>query len=122
MSNPFLTCCTEQTALVGKVRDEFNCIPVENEEFRRIAESRALEALKPKRETKFVGKVSGKLLQPRNLVPGDKGAFVVSIIFHTSSTILTANFFTASDETSESTRTRQQDDSHAAERITRPYL
>lgn len=68
----------EHTAIVGKVRDEFNCTPVENEEFRQISEARALEALKPKRETKFVAKISGKMLQPKNVVPGDKGAFVVS--------------------------------------------
>ncbi|KAL1965804.1 hypothetical protein VTN77DRAFT_5125 [Rasamsonia byssochlamydoides] len=66
----------KQTAIVGKVRDEFNCIPVENEEFQRIAEARALGALKPRRETKFVPKISTKMLQPKNVVPGDKGAFV----------------------------------------------
>jgi transcription initiation factor TFIIF subunit beta len=65
---------------VAKVADEFNCIPVENEEFERISEARALEALKPKHETKFVPKITGKMLQPKNLVPGDKGAFVVSDI------------------------------------------
>ncbi|KAL1988997.1 hypothetical protein VTN96DRAFT_5760 [Rasamsonia emersonii] len=66
----------KQTAIVAKVRDEFNCIPVENEEYQRISEARALEALKPKRETKFVPKITGKMLQPKNVVPGDKGAFV----------------------------------------------
>lgn len=65
---------------MAKVRDEFNCIPVENEEYQRISEARALEALKPKREAKFVPKITGKMLQPKNVVPGDKGAFVVSII------------------------------------------
>lgn len=70
----------EQTALVGKVADEFNCIPVENEEFQRISEAKALEALKPRRETKFVSKITGTMLQPKNIVPGDKGAFVVSHI------------------------------------------
>ncbi|KAL1993262.1 hypothetical protein VTN49DRAFT_3211 [Thermomyces lanuginosus] len=66
----------KQTALVGKVADEFNCIPVENEEYHRISEARALEALKQKRETKFVPKISNKILQPKTVVPGDKGAFV----------------------------------------------
>jgi transcription initiation factor TFIIF subunit beta len=70
----------EQTALVGKVADEFNCIPVENEEFQRISEAKALETLKPRRETKFVSKITGTMLQPKNVVPGDKGAFVVSHI------------------------------------------
>ncbi|KAF7118607.1 hypothetical protein CNMCM5793_008145 [Aspergillus hiratsukae] len=67
---------TEQTALVGGVSEEFNCLPVENEEFRLLSEKRALEALKPKRETVFIDKVPGKLLQARNVLPGDKGAFV----------------------------------------------
>lgn len=69
----------EQTALVGSVSEEFNTLPVENEEFRAISEKKALEALKPKRETVFIDKVPGKLLQPRNALPGEKGAFVVSI-------------------------------------------
>ena len=68
----------EQTALVGSVSEEFNTLPVENEEFRAISEKKALEALKPKRETVFIDKVPGKLLQPRNALPGEKGAFVVS--------------------------------------------
>ncbi|PYH97828.1 transcription initiation factor iif, beta subunit [Aspergillus ellipticus CBS 707.79] len=66
----------KQTALVGSVGEEFNCLPVENEEFRHISEKKALEALKPKRETVFIDKVPGKLLQPRNALPGEKGAFV----------------------------------------------
>lgn len=72
---------TEQTALVGSVGEEFNCLPVENEEFRRFSEMRALAALKPKRETVFIDRIPGKLLQPRNALPGQKGAFVVSIGF-----------------------------------------
>jgi transcription initiation factor TFIIF subunit beta len=82
----------EQTAIVGKVRDEFNCIPVENEEFQRISEARALQSLKPRRETKFVPKISGKMLQPKNLVPGDKGAFVVSIIAESVVSLLVCFF------------------------------
>lgn len=68
----------EQTALLGSVGEEFNTLPVENDEFRAISERKALEALKPKRETVFIDKVPGKLLQPRNALPGEKGAFVVS--------------------------------------------
>ncbi|PLN82749.1 transcription initiation factor IIF, beta subunit [Aspergillus taichungensis] len=64
------------TALVGSVGEEFNCLPVENEEFRMLSEKKALEALKPKRETVFIDKVPGKLLQARNLLPGEKSAFV----------------------------------------------
>jgi transcription initiation factor TFIIF subunit beta len=66
----------KHTAIVGKVRDEFNCAPVENEEFRQISEARALEALKPRRETRFVERFTGNMLQPKTVVPGDKGAFV----------------------------------------------
>ncbi|PYI03863.1 transcription initiation factor IIF, beta subunit [Aspergillus sclerotiicarbonarius CBS 121057] len=66
----------KQTALVGSVGEEFNCLPVENEEFRLLSEKKALEALKPKRETVFIDKIPGKLLQPRNALPGEKGAFV----------------------------------------------
>ena len=79
---------TEQTALVGSVSEEFNTLPVENEEFRAISEKKALEALKPKRETVFIDKVPGKLLQPRNALPGEKSAFVVSIsIIYTASLV-----------------------------------
>ena len=70
----------EQTALVGSVSEEFNTIPVENEEFRAISEKKALEALKPKHETVFIDKIPGKLLLPRNVLSGEKSAFVVSIL------------------------------------------
>ncbi|OJJ84672.1 transcription factor IIF subunit TFG2 [Aspergillus glaucus CBS 516.65] len=66
----------KRTGLVGSVGEEFNTLPVENEEFRMISERKALEALKPKRETVFIDKVPGKLLQPRNALPGDRSAFV----------------------------------------------
>ncbi|KAE8352008.1 transcription initiation factor IIF, beta subunit-domain-containing protein [Aspergillus coremiiformis] len=66
----------KQTALVGSASEEFNCLPVENEEFRRLSEMKVLESLKPKRETVFIDKIPGKLLQARNVLPGEKGAFV----------------------------------------------
>ncbi|OJJ98239.1 hypothetical protein ASPACDRAFT_122029 [Aspergillus aculeatus ATCC 16872] len=66
----------KQTALVGSIGEEFNCLPVENEEFRMLSEKKAMEALKPKRETVFIDKIPGKLLQSRNALPSDKGAFV----------------------------------------------
>ncbi|PYH41220.1 transcription factor IIF subunit TFG2 [Aspergillus saccharolyticus JOP 1030-1] len=66
----------KQTALVGSVGEEFNCLPVENEEFRMLSEKKAMEALKPRRETVFIDKIPGKLLQSRNALPSDKGAFV----------------------------------------------
>ncbi|CAL5867273.1 uncharacterized protein PFLUO_LOCUS1488 [Penicillium psychrofluorescens] len=66
----------KHTALVGRASEEFNCLPVENEEFRLISEKRALEALKPKRETVFIDKLPGKLLQSRHALPLDRGTFV----------------------------------------------
>lgn len=75
-----LTFLIEQTALVGHVKEEFNCLPVENEEFRQISERKALEALKPKRETVFIDKLPGKMLQSRHALPGEQSAFVVSSI------------------------------------------
>ncbi|BCS21237.1 transcription factor IIF subunit TFG2 [Aspergillus puulaauensis] len=66
----------KQTALVGHVQEEFNCLPVENEEFRLISERKALEALKPKKETVFIDKLPGKLLQGRHALPGEQSAFV----------------------------------------------
>lgn len=67
----------EQTSIAARVRDEFNCLPVENEEYRQITEKKALEALKPKRETKFIPRVTGKMLQLKHLGPQDKSAFTV---------------------------------------------
>lgn len=103
---------TEQTALLGSVGEEFNTLPVENEEFRAISEKKALEALKPKRETIFIDKVPGKLLQPRNALPGEKSAFVVSIqsIFSSLSLImLIANL-----------HSKQQNQSRARRKKTKP--
>lgn len=113
----------EQTALVGGVSEEFNCLPVENEEFRRLSEKRALEALKPKRETVFIDKVPGKLLQARNVLPGEKGAFVVCfdwIQMTSPATILMRN--AASYEASQGKSPREQDHTYAAERTTGSYL
>ncbi|KAJ5114452.1 hypothetical protein NUU61_000211 [Penicillium alfredii] len=66
----------KQTALIGRASEEFNCLPVENEEFRLISEKRALDALKPRKETVFIDKLPGKVLQSRNALPGERGAFV----------------------------------------------
>jgi len=71
--------CLEHTALAGAVSEEFNCLPVENEEFRRISEMRALEALKPRKETVFIDKIPGKIIQARHALPSEKGQFVVSL-------------------------------------------
>lgn len=69
----------EHTALAGAVSEEFNCLPVENEEFRRISEKRALEALKPRKETVFIDKIPGKIIQARHALPTERGQFVVSL-------------------------------------------
>ncbi|KKZ63900.1 transcription initiation factor TFIIF subunit beta [[Emmonsia] crescens] len=66
----------KQTAIVGSVRDEFNCLPVENEEYQRMAEARALDVLKPKRETLYIGKVSGEMLKPKTVAVADKSTFI----------------------------------------------
>ncbi|KAJ9410022.1 hypothetical protein DTO045G8_2015 [Paecilomyces variotii] len=66
----------KQTALVGKVRDEFNCMPVENEEFQKITEEQAFKIFKPKEKVRFIDKVSGKMLRAGNVLPGEKSAFV----------------------------------------------
>ena len=113
----------EQTALVGSVSEEFNTLPVENEEFRAISEKKALEALKPKRETVFIDKVPGKLLQPRNALPGEKSAFVVSIDYLYSFVIyVLTNTPTASNKTPQSQSTRKQNNPDAPKRATGSYL
>lgn len=107
---------TEQTALVGHVQEEFNCLPVENEEFRLISERKALEALKPKKETVFIDKLPGKLLQQRHALPGEQSAFVVcsfwAYLVDCSWLILSL----ASNEAHEAQSTGEQDYSYAAER------
>lgn len=42
-----------------------------------MAEARALEALKPKKETKFIEKLTGKMLRPQTAVAADKSSFIV---------------------------------------------
>ena len=111
----------EQTALVGSVSEEFNTLPVENEEFRAISEKKALEALKPKHETVFIDKIPGKLLQPRNALPGEKGAFVVSTSI--ISTVLLVYMLTyisrtASNKTTQSQNARKQNNTDAPKRAT----
>ncbi|KAI9868985.1 MAG: hypothetical protein M1813_002808 [Trichoglossum hirsutum] len=67
----------KQTAMVGTVKHEVNCLPVENEEYERLMQARTAESMKPKRETKFLeGNISvtgGNLLAPGTL--GDAGNF-----------------------------------------------
>jgi transcription initiation factor TFIIF subunit beta len=66
---------SEKTALVGHVRTELNCLPVENEQYRHIMDERARAELKPKRETQYLGKgtAGGNSLNPGTL--GQSGSF-----------------------------------------------
>lgn len=43
-----------------------------------MAEARALDVLKPKRETLYIGKVSGEMLKPKTVAAADKSTFIVS--------------------------------------------
>lgn len=65
----------KQTGLIGRVSEEFNCLPVENAEFRALSEKRALDALKPKKETRFVEKIDRKILLRHHALPTDSGTY-----------------------------------------------
>ncbi|KAL9015668.1 MAG: hypothetical protein Q9185_006948 [Variospora sp. 1 TL-2023] len=54
--NPYKKRIPKQTALVGQIETEINCLPVENAEYKRIMDARVREAMmrKPKRETQMV--------------------------------------------------------------------
>lgn len=105
----------EQTALVAQVGQEFNCLPVENEEFRRISEQRALEALKPRKETVFIEKIPGKILQSRTALPSQQGAFVVCLPLSMICALLTQSL--ASYETPQSQATGKQVYTDATKRV-----
>ncbi|KAL8733976.1 MAG: hypothetical protein Q9166_001737 [cf. Caloplaca sp. 2 TL-2023] len=50
----------KQTALIGQIQTEINCLPVENDSYKRIMDARAREAQsKPRRETKMVERQPG---------------------------------------------------------------
>jgi transcription initiation factor TFIIF subunit beta len=68
----------EQTALVGQVSEEFNFLPVENEELRRISEKAAVEAMKPKEKVQYIDDISPDITNAAILLPSNKGHFVVS--------------------------------------------
>lgn len=90
----------EHTALAGSVGEEFNCLPVENEEFRRISEKRALEALKPRKETVFIDKIPDKVKQAGHALPSDRSQFVVCLCIPCLDvTIKLLTSFAASNET-----------------------
>lgn len=58
-----------------------------------MAEARALDVLKPKRETLYIGKVSGEMLKPKTVAVADKSTFIVSRIVFPSLTKLFAWLF-----------------------------
>ena len=70
----------EQTAIAGKVQMEVNCLPVENDEYRSIMTHRNEQALKPKKETKFIdGVITSNVLHPGTM-GGGFDDFIVSAI------------------------------------------
>ncbi|RDW60152.1 hypothetical protein BP5796_11758 [Coleophoma crateriformis] len=44
----------KRTVLLGKIKHDVNCVPVENEESERIITARTVEAMQPKLHTKFI--------------------------------------------------------------------
>ncbi|KAI9787375.1 MAG: hypothetical protein M1816_007508 [Peltula sp. TS41687] len=66
----------KQTSLAGIVKHEINCLPVENDEYKRIRHERALKSFQPKAQTKFLTDANsnpGSLLAPGTL--GGAGNF-----------------------------------------------
>ncbi|KAL9600529.1 MAG: hypothetical protein Q9179_003171 [Wetmoreana sp. 5 TL-2023] len=54
---PYRRTIPKQTALVGQIKTEINCLPVENADYKRTMDARTREAMsKPRRETKMVDK------------------------------------------------------------------
>lgn len=114
----------EHTALAGAVSEEFNCLPVENAEFQRISEKRALETLKPRKETVFIDKIPGKIIQARHALPSEKGQFVVrTCILAVFRDLKYSHFSTASNQNRWQRKTpREQVYSYAPERALGSYL
>ncbi|KAL8693135.1 MAG: hypothetical protein Q9218_001987 [Villophora microphyllina] len=63
---PYRRTIPKQTALVGQVGTEINCLPVENADYRRTMDARTREAMsRPRRETKMVEKIpTGQVYAP----------------------------------------------------------
>ena len=62
-----------------------NCLPVENEEYQRLMEERAMEVFKARRETQLLGgrtsANAGNLLAPGTLgAAGNFGNFIVCVM------------------------------------------
>jgi transcription initiation factor TFIIF subunit beta len=75
-----------QTALAGTVKHEVNCQPIENEEYRRVMAARTREAMRPKKQTGFIGGLGATMSGGNILAPGTLGgsggfnSFIVSIL------------------------------------------
>ncbi|MCJ1449134.1 MAG: hypothetical protein MMC23_009653 [Stictis urceolatum] len=65
----------KKTSFVGQVQTEVNCLPVENEQYRRIMDERTRSELKPKREIQFITAAApgANSLNPGTL--GNSGTF-----------------------------------------------
>ena len=64
-----LTCLvTEKTAFIGRAEKDLNCLPVENNEYRRLLEAKAREESEPRRETQLLrgtaSSLGGNVLNP----------------------------------------------------------
>ncbi|KAL8952949.1 MAG: hypothetical protein Q9222_001168 [Ikaeria aurantiellina] len=66
---PYRRTIPKQTALVGQIQTEVNCLPVENAEYKQAMDARTREAMsKPRRETKMVEKEpDGRVYAPTGL-------------------------------------------------------
>ncbi|KAG8530839.1 uncharacterized protein KY384_004196 [Bacidia gigantensis] len=68
----------KQTSLIGQVRTEINCQPVENSRYQRFTNQRALLSLRPKQKTKLLEDTpSGNVLNPGTIgAPADFRNFI----------------------------------------------
>jgi transcription initiation factor TFIIF subunit beta len=87
----------KRTTLAGKVAHEVNCVAVENEESQRILAERTLEAMRPKRFTKFLNEdvsAAGKgFIQPGTIgAQNTFGGFIVRLM--ASNSLLLAQKYT----------------------------
>ncbi|KAI4213043.1 MAG: hypothetical protein LQ351_004387 [Letrouitia transgressa] len=63
--HPYKKNVPKQTGLVGQVKTEMTCLPIENSQYRQIMDERTKRAMfKPRRETKVVGRIEGHVHAP----------------------------------------------------------
>ena len=82
-------CSAEKTSLVGRVKTEVNCIPVENDAYKRWDAARTEMTLRPKAKTQLLDDVppAGSVLNP---AAGNFSNFIVrSMHFHPFPRLLT---------------------------------